>query len=61
VLRASVMRISYTDGVEGADRVEVTLANEGLQWADHPLLQLDNQFHSGHRLCSGPAGDGLCG
>jgi len=43
-LRASVMRISYTDGLEGADRVEVTLANEGLQWTDHPLLQMDTGF-----------------
>jgi phage protein D len=43
-MRASVIRISYQDGIEGADRVEVTLANEGLQWLDHPLLQLDNKF-----------------
>ncbi len=43
-MRASVMRISYQDGIEGADRVEVTLANEGLQWLDHPLLQVDNGF-----------------
>lgn len=43
-LRASVVRISYTDGLEGADRVEITLANEGLQWLDHPLLEVDNGF-----------------
>ncbi len=43
-MRASVMRINYQDGIEGADRVEVTLANEGLQWLDHPLLQVDNEF-----------------
>ena len=43
-LRAAVMRISYQDGIEGADRVEVTLANDRLQWIDHPLLQIDNGF-----------------
>ena len=43
-MRASVMRVNYQDGIEGADRVEVTLANEGLQWLDHPLLQVDNGF-----------------
>lgn len=41
-LRASVTRVTYQDGIEGADRVEITLANEGLQWLDHPLLQADN-------------------
>ena len=43
-MRASVMRVNYQDGIEGADRVEVTLANAGLQWLDHPLLQVDNSF-----------------
>jgi phage protein D len=43
-MRASVIRISYQDGIEGADRVEVTLANAGLQWLDHPLLQVDTGF-----------------
>jgi uncharacterized protein len=43
-LRAAVMRVSYQDGLEGADRVEVTLANENLKWLDHPLLQMDNGF-----------------
>ena len=43
-LRGSVSRISYTDGIKGADRVEVTIANEGLRWLDHPLLQVDNRF-----------------
>jgi phage protein D len=43
-LRASVMQVSYQDGIEGADRVEITIANEGLRWLDHPLLQVDNGF-----------------
>jgi uncharacterized protein len=43
-LRACVMRVNYTDGIEGADRVEVTLSNDRLQWLDHPLLQVDTSF-----------------
>lgn len=44
VLRASIISVNYQDGLEGADRVEVTVANEGLRWLDHPLLQIDNGF-----------------
>jgi phage protein D len=43
-MRACVTRVTYQDGLEGADRVELTLANEGLRWLDHPLLQMDNGF-----------------
>lgn len=43
-LRSSVMSVNYHDGLEGADRVEITLANERLQWLDHPLLQMDNSL-----------------
>ncbi len=43
-LRGSVSRISYTDGMQGADRVEVTIANDGLRWLDHPLLRIENRF-----------------
>jgi phage protein D len=43
-MRGCVTRVSYQDGLEGADRVEVTLANEDLRWLDHPLLQMDNGF-----------------
>ena len=43
-LRASIIRINYQDGIEGADRVEVTIANEGLRWLDHPLLEVDRRF-----------------
>jgi hypothetical protein len=43
-LRGAVSRISYTDGMKGADRVELTIANESLRWLDHPLLQMDNGF-----------------
>ena len=41
-LLAAVSSVSYTDGMEGADRVEITFANPGLRWLDHPLLQADN-------------------
>jgi phage protein D len=54
-LRASIISIRYTDGIEGADRVEVSLANEDLQWLDNPLLQVDNTF----TLSIGYAGDTL--
>jgi phage protein D len=43
-MRASMIRVNYQDGLEGADRVEITIANEGLQWLDHPLLQIDKAF-----------------
>lgn len=54
-LRAAVASISYQDGMEGADRVEVTIANEDLRWLDHPLLQVDN----GLKLSLGYAPDPL--
>jgi hypothetical protein len=41
-LRGSVVRVSHTDGIVGSDRVELTIANPGLRWLDHPLLQVDN-------------------
>jgi uncharacterized protein len=54
-MRASVMRVSYQDGLEGADRVEVILANDGLQWLDHELLEMDRSL----RLSMGYAPDPL--
>jgi phage protein D len=43
-MRASITSVRYQDGLEGADRVELTLANDRLQWLDHPLLQTDIPF-----------------
>jgi hypothetical protein len=43
-LRGSITGVTYQDGIEGADRVEVTFANPNLRWLDHPLLQVDNGF-----------------
>lgn len=54
-MRASVASISYQDGMEGADRVEITLANPNLQWLDHPLLAMDTKL----RLSLGYAPDPL--
>ena len=41
-LRASISSVSYETGLEGADRVELTLVNENLRWLDNPLFRLDN-------------------
>jgi phage protein D len=43
-LRASVVSLTYHDGMKGADSVEVTFANPGLEWLDHPLLAVDKGF-----------------
>jgi uncharacterized protein len=43
-MRAGITSLRYEDGLEGADRVELTLSNPGLQWLDHLLLQLDTSF-----------------
>lgn len=43
-LRGAMTSITYQDGIEGADRIEVTFANPGLRWLDHPILQVDNGF-----------------
>jgi hypothetical protein len=43
-MRASIIRVAYQDGLEGADRVEMVLANEGMQWLDHELLEMDRSF-----------------
>lgn len=43
-LRGSISSLTYTDGLEGADSVEVTFANQNYQWLDHPLLAVDQGF-----------------
>ncbi len=43
-LRGSIISVSYEDGMQGADRVEVAFANPSLRWLDHPLLAVDNSF-----------------
>lgn len=41
-LRASISGVSHQAGLEGSDRVELTVVNENLRWLDHPLLTIDN-------------------
>ena len=42
--RGSVTAISCQTGLEGADRVELSIANESLRWLDHPLFALDRRL-----------------
>jgi hypothetical protein len=43
-MRGSIASITYQDGIEGADRVEVTMANPSFAFLDHPVLQVDNKL-----------------
>jgi hypothetical protein len=43
-VRGCITGINYQNGLEGADRVELSVANPGLRWLDHPLFQIDNPF-----------------
>lgn len=43
-MRASVTSLRHQDGLDGADRVELTLADDRTQWLDHPQLALDAPF-----------------
>ncbi|HEV7607375.1 MAG TPA: hypothetical protein VGO61_08555 [Steroidobacteraceae bacterium] len=43
-LRASIVSASLQTGLEGVDRLELSLANENLRWLDHPLLRLDRRI-----------------
>jgi uncharacterized protein len=54
-MRASVTSVSYTDGTEGADQVQIVLANPDLRWLNHPMLKLNNELS----LVMGYAPDGL--
>ena len=39
-LRRVIASVSFTTGLEGSDRVEVTVANQALRWLDDPLLEV---------------------
>jgi uncharacterized protein len=54
-IRSSIASLNYQDGIEGADRVELSLANPSLRLLDHPLLEVDREF----RLSLGYAPDPL--
>ena len=53
-LRGCIVRLTYEDGLEGADRVEMVIANERLQGLDHPALQLDAGFKLSIGYAPGP-------
>lgn len=53
-LRASITGVSYQTGLDGADRVELSLINENLRWLDHPLLSLSNQLSLAIGYADGP-------
>ena len=43
-MRAAISSLRYQDGLEGADRVELTLVNDRQQWLDHSLLKVDTRL-----------------
>jgi uncharacterized protein len=43
-MRSNITSVSLQTGLEGADRVEVSLANQGLRWLDHPLFRIDREL-----------------
>jgi phage protein D len=43
-IRSAISSVTWQDGMEGADRVEVALANPSLRLLDHPLLKPDREF-----------------
>lgn len=54
-LRAVMSSVTFTTGLQGADRVEVAIANQALRWLDDPLLAIGGSF----RLALGYAPDAL--
>jgi uncharacterized protein len=42
-LRASLMSVRFEESMEGANRIELQFANQGLALLDHPLLQLKSR------------------
>jgi phage protein D len=53
-MRGAIISLRYQDGLQGADRVELTLANDRLQWLDHPLLQADTGLELDIGYAPGP-------
>ncbi len=41
-LRRSIISVNFEEGMEGASRVEISVANENRRWLDHSLFTLDN-------------------
>jgi phage protein D len=53
-MRASITSITLQSGLEGADRVEMALSNDGLRWLDHPALVLDTPLRLSLGYATGP-------
>jgi phage protein D len=49
-LRRVMSSVSFTTGLEGADRVEITIANQALRWLDDPLLAISDDTKLGNEL-----------
>jgi phage protein D len=60
-LRGCIVSVTYTDGMEGADRVDVTIANISLRWLEHPLLAVDSSFSLSIGYAPGPLEDVFVG
>jgi hypothetical protein len=43
LIRGALTELRVQTGLEGVDRLELTLANEGLRFLDHPLFRLDTE------------------
>jgi phage protein D len=46
-LRKVMASVSFTTGLDGADRVEVTIANQALRWLDDDALTIGTEFQLG--------------
>jgi len=53
-LRGAITSVTWTDGIEGSDSVEMTFANQNLQWLDNPLLAVNNGFTLSMGYAPGP-------
>lgn len=43
-MRGSITSVNLQTGLEGADRVELSLSNDNLRWLDYPLFKLDKKL-----------------
>lgn len=53
-IRGSIIRISHQDGIEGSDRVDMSVANPSQRFLDHPLFTVDNSFQLSLGYAPGP-------
>lgn len=60
-IRSCISSVTWTEGMEGSDRVEVLLANPSLRLLDHPLLVADNEFRLSVGYSPDPLGEVFVG